>query len=135
MHSPRKCQWRCWRLQVANYGIRHVLLWWQFVTKQKFAVGRCVYESGRCDIRENKKRRKFRHTNINLRFLEIDELKGKYFITLGASAKVRKATVSFVWSVRPSVIVSAWNISAPSGRIFIKCGIWTFFEKKTVEET
>jgi len=31
-------------------------------------------------------------------------------------------------SVRPSVRLSAWNNSAPSGRIFLKFGIWIFFE-------
>ena len=43
---------------------------------------------------------------------------------LGALAKLRKATSSFVMpvrlSVRPSVRLSAWNNSAPNGRIFIK---------------
>jgi hypothetical protein len=39
---------------------------------------------------------------------------------LGAFAKLRKATVSFVMSVvRPS----GWNNSASAGRIFMKCGI------------
>jgi hypothetical protein len=36
---------------------------------------------------------------------------------LGAFAKLRKATISFVISVR----LSAWNNSAPTGRIFKKC--------------
>jgi hypothetical protein len=36
----------------------------------------------------------------------------------GAFAKLRKATISFVMSVRPS----AWNKSAPTGRIFMKFG-------------
>jgi hypothetical protein len=35
---------------------------------------------------------------------------------LGAFAKLRKATVSFV----VSVCLSAWNSSAPTGRILIK---------------
>ena len=43
---------------------------------------------------------------------------------LGAFAKLRKATVSFIMSVRPS----EWNNSAPNKRIFMKCGIWIFFE-------
>jgi hypothetical protein len=30
-----------------------------------------------------------------------------------------KATISFIMSVRPS----SWNNSAPTGRIFMKCGI------------
>jgi hypothetical protein len=33
---------------------------------------------------------------------------------------LRKATISFVISVFPSVLPSAWNNSAPTGRIFIK---------------
>jgi len=47
---------------------------------------------------------------------------------LGAFAKLRKATVSFVMSVRPSAF-SEWNDSALSGRIFIKFDMWLFFEK------
>jgi len=35
------------------------------------------------------------------------------------SQKLRKATVSFVMSVRPS----AWNNSAPTGRLFMKFDI------------
>jgi hypothetical protein len=38
---------------------------------------------------------------------------------LGAFAKLRKATVSHVMCVRPS----AWNNSAPTGRIFMKFDI------------
>ena len=38
---------------------------------------------------------------------------------LGAFAKFRKAIISFVMPVRPS----AWNNSAPTGRILIKSGI------------
>ena len=41
----------------------------------------------------------------------------------GAFAKLRKAIISFM-SVRPS----AWNNSAPTGQIFMKFGIWVFFE-------
>jgi len=59
--------------------------------------------------------------------------------TLGSSlvafAKLRKATISFVMPVRPSdrpsVRVSAWNNSAPSGLIFNKADIWVFFENKS----
>jgi hypothetical protein len=39
--------------------------------------------------------------------------------SLGAFAELRTTTVSFVLSVFPS----AWNITAPAGRIFIKFGI------------
>jgi hypothetical protein len=38
---------------------------------------------------------------------------------LGAFPEFHKATISFVMSVRPS----AWNNSAPIGRMFIKCDI------------
>ena len=44
---------------------------------------------------------------------------------LGAFAKLRKATVSFVMSVR----LSAWNNSVPIGRIFMKFVIGVFLEK------
>jgi hypothetical protein len=47
-------------------------------------------------------------------------LTDSYF--LSAFEKLRKATISFVMSVR----LSAWN-SAPTGRIFIKFDIWWFF--------
>ena len=39
---------------------------------------------------------------------------------LGAFAKLRKATISFVMSVCPSARLSAWNNSAPNGRNFLK---------------
>jgi hypothetical protein len=45
---------------------------------------------------------------------------------LGAFAKFEKATTSFVLSVRPSVCPSAWNSSAPSGRILMKFGVSVF---------
>jgi hypothetical protein len=42
---------------------------------------------------------------------------------LGAFAKFRKATFSLVMSVRPS----AWNNSAPAGRIFTEYDIYSIF--------
>jgi hypothetical protein len=42
---------------------------------------------------------------------------------LGACEKLRKATVSFVMSVRPSVRPSAWSNSTPTGQIFTKFDI------------
>jgi hypothetical protein len=39
---------------------------------------------------------------------------------LGAFAKLRKTAFSFVMSVCPSVRMSAWIISAPTGRMFVK---------------
>ena len=45
---------------------------------------------------------------------------------LGAFAKLRKATISFVMSVRPS----AWNNSTPTGRIFLKFEICVLFENR-----
>ena len=54
---------------------------------------------------------------------------------LDAFAKLRKASISFVTSVRPSECLSvslsvgpAWNKSAPSGRNFMKFDISKFFE-------
>ena len=47
---------------------------------------------------------------------------------LGAVAELRKATLSFVMPVSSSVRLSAWNNSAPTGRIFMKFDIWIFFE-------
>jgi len=44
-------------------------------------------------------------------------------LVLGAFAKWRKTTLSFVMSVRPDVRLSAWNKSAPIGRILMKFGI------------
>jgi hypothetical protein len=43
---------------------------------------------------------------------------------LGAFAKLRKATISFVMSVR----LSAWNNSATTGRIFSELDISGFLE-------
>jgi hypothetical protein len=47
---------------------------------------------------------------------------------LGEIAKFRKEIFSFIMSVRPSVRLSAWNISVLTGRIFIKFHIRVFFE-------
>jgi hypothetical protein len=44
---------------------------------------------------------------------------------LGAFAKLRKANISFIMSVRPS----EWNNTAPTERFFMKFDIWVFFEK------
>jgi hypothetical protein len=49
---------------------------------------------------------------------------------LGAFAKLRKATISFVISVCPS----AWNSSAPVGPIVIKSDTRGFFFRKSVEK-
>jgi hypothetical protein len=51
-------------------------------------------------------------------------------LSLGAFARLRKATISFSShpSVCPSVRPSAWNNSAPTGRIFMKLDLWVFFE-------
>jgi hypothetical protein len=47
---------------------------------------------------------------------------------LGTFAKFRKATISFIMSVCPSVRLSAWNNSDPTGQIFMKINIREFFE-------
>ena len=52
------------------------------------------------------------------------KLELNFRIFLGAFAKLRKATVSLLMSVRPS----AWNNSAPIFRIFMKFDIWGFSE-------
>ena len=56
---------------------------------------------------------------------------------LGSFAKLRKANISFVMSVlpsvRPSVLLPASNNSDPNGRIFMKCYIGVFFEKPSIK--
>jgi hypothetical protein len=47
---------------------------------------------------------------------------------LGVLEKSRKGTISFVMSVRMSVHLSAWNNSAPTGRILMKFDIQKFSE-------
>jgi hypothetical protein len=47
---------------------------------------------------------------------------------ISAFALLRKATICFVMSVRLSFRPSAWNNSAPIGRIFVKFDIWGFSE-------
>jgi len=47
---------------------------------------------------------------------------------LGAFAVLRKATISFVMSVSPSVRKSVRNNSAPTGPIFMKLLILVFLE-------
>jgi hypothetical protein len=53
---------------------------------------------------------------------------------LGTFVKLRKATIGFVMSVRPSVCLSTKRNSAPTGRIFHDIWYWVFLEK-TVEKT
>jgi ribosome biogenesis protein Nip4 len=52
---------------------------------------------------------------------------------LGAFVKLRKATISFFMSVRPSVCLSvrlsAWHNLTPTGRILMEFDIYTFFRK------
>ena len=48
---------------------------------------------------------------------------------LSAFAKFWKVTINFVMSVCLSAYQSAWNNSAPTGRIFRKCDILVFFWK------
>jgi hypothetical protein len=46
------------------------------------------------------------------------------FACIGALGKLRKATISLsCLSLRPSVCLSGWNNSAPTGRIFVKFDI------------
>jgi len=54
----------------------------------------------------------------------LHDVEREYVIFTGALVKLRKATVSFVMSVRPS----ARNNSALTGRIFMKFDIGVFFE-------
>jgi len=49
----------------------------------------------------------------------------KGYVLLGAFAKLRKAAISFLISVR----LSTWNNLAPCERTFMKSDIWAFFEK------
>ena len=50
-----------------------------------------------------------------------------YYTLVGAVAKLRKATVSFM-SAYPSVRPSAWNNSASTGLTSIKFDILNFFD-------
>jgi hypothetical protein len=50
--------------------------------------------------------------------------KGFLSVYLGALTEFRKETINFFKSVRPS----AWNISAPTGQLFIKFYTWLYFE-------
>jgi len=52
---------------------------------------------------------------------------------LGAFEKLRKPIIIFVVSIGLSVRQSVWNISAPTGRIFVKFYICRFF-RKSVEK-
>jgi len=51
---------------------------------------------------------------------------------LGAFAKLRRTTVSFVMSVRMSFRPSLWNTSAPTERILLKSHICVFFENLSI---
>jgi len=51
------------------------------------------------------------------------------YIFLGTFAKLRKATISFVMFVRPSVRPSTWNNSPPNGRIFHEMLYLSIFQK------
>jgi hypothetical protein len=50
---------------------------------------------------------------------------------LGAFAKLRKATISFVMSVRPTI----WSNSNPNRHIFKNFHIWVFFEYTSLIKT
>ena len=56
---------------------------------------------------------------------------GRVPVALG---KPRKVTIVFVMSVYLSVRPSAWNNSAPTGRILITFDIRAFFFRKFVEK-
>jgi hypothetical protein len=47
--------------------------------------------------------------------------------------EVRKVIIRYVISVSPLVRPSALNNLAPTGRIFMKSGIWVFFENLSRE--
>jgi hypothetical protein len=55
--------------------------------------------------------------SIKIRFMERDLANRSPF--LGAFTKLRKAIISFVMSICPSVCHSTWNNSAPTKRIFV----------------
>jgi hypothetical protein len=66
----------------------------------------------------------------NLIFIDAENLSATLVINiwcLGTFAKLRKANISFVMSVRLSVHLSAWSTSAFIGRIFMKFDISLFF--------
>ena len=51
-----------------------------------------------------------------------------FWHVLGAFAKLRKAPVTFVMSVRPSVRLSACINTVPTGHISVKFNIYDFYE-------
>jgi len=55
-------------------------------------------------------------------------------VVSGAFTKLRKVTISFVIPVYPSVRPSSWNNSVPTGRIFVKFGIWIYIFRKYVQK-
>ena len=57
------------------------------------------------------------------------------FFFLDAFAKLCKATIRFVMSVRLFVRPSAWNNSAPTEKVFMKFVIWIFYvnRKKRIQ--
>jgi hypothetical protein len=63
---------------------------------------------------------------ISSRYFYIPQLACKTTALIGVVVKLRKATASFVMSVFLFVCLSAWNDSAPNGRIFMKLDIWVF---------
>jgi len=71
----------------------------------------------------------------NLRLFVLSSVQKAHFLKsnalfsfLGAFAKLRKATVGFVTSVRAFVRPSARDSSTTTSRIFMKFDIWAFFE-------
>jgi hypothetical protein len=64
------------------------------------------------------------HVKQNPAYLSVLHLVCRYF--LGAFAKLRKDTTNSAMSVRPS----AWNNSAPTGRILMKVNIEDLSKKK-----
>jgi hypothetical protein len=64
---------------------------------------------------------KLEDSNVIDLILILPNLKFEYRINIVPYAKLRKAT--------DSPYLSAWNNSAPTGRIFMKFDIWVFFRK------
>jgi hypothetical protein len=66
-------------------------------------------------------------SNFGLGYIVV-YMPGDVVVFVGDFVKLRKATISFMMSVYPFACPHAWEKSAVTKRIFIKFGIWLFFE-------
>jgi hypothetical protein len=92
-------------------------VWVNFITHNNEPFHYYIYKPMKSSVNNTLLFRRYLHQHDRILW---DEL----YCILSPVAKLRNATITFVMSV----CLSAWNNSAPTGRIAIKFGIWGLLE-------